>query len=106
VVAEAAALLGLGLAPTHLSAAFVSALLFGASYSLAVAVEVIWSGQVFRERPSAGLAAVMVSNAIGLLVGPPVFGLVADMTGFAAVFAAGAVLLLAASALAPRERLE
>jgi predicted MFS family arabinose efflux permease len=106
VVAEAAALLGLGLAPTHLSAAFVSALLFGASYSLAVAVEVIWSGQVFRERPSAGLAAVMVSNAIGLLVGPPVFGLVADMTGFAAVFAAAAVLLLAASALAPRERLE
>jgi len=34
VAAEAAALLGLGLAPTHLSAAFVSAVLFGASYGL------------------------------------------------------------------------
>jgi predicted MFS family arabinose efflux permease len=106
VVAEAAALLGLGLAPTYLSAAFVSAVLFGTSYSLAVAVQVIWSGQVFRERPSAGLAAVMVGNALGLVVGPPVFGLVADLVGFGAVFAAAAVLLLAASALAPRERLE
>ena len=103
---EAAALVGLGLAPTHLSAAIVSAVLFGASYSLAVAVQVIWSGQVFRERPSTGLAAVMVANALGLLVGPPVFGLVADVTGFGAVFAAAAVLLVAVSALAPRERLE
>jgi MFS family permease len=47
-----------------------------------------------------------VGNALGLLVGPPVFGLVADLIGFGAVFAAAAVLLLAASALAPRERLE
>jgi predicted MFS family arabinose efflux permease len=103
---EAAALLMLGLAPTHMSAVFAAAVLFGASYNLVVAVQVIWSGRVFVERPSAGLAAVAGFNALGLLVGPPIFGVVADLTGFAAVFAAGALLLLAGSALAPRERLE
>ena len=106
VAAEAAALLVLGLAPDHVGAAFASAVLFGASYNLVVAVQVIWSGQVFGERPSAGLAAVVGFNALGLLLGPPIFGYLADLTAFAAVFAAAALLLLAASALAPRERLE
>jgi predicted MFS family arabinose efflux permease len=106
VAAEAAALLVLGLAPTHLGAAFASAVLFGASYNLAVAVQVMWSAQVFDERPSAGLAAVVAFNALGLLLGPPIFGYVADLTAFGTVFVAAAVLVLTTSALAPRERLE
>ena len=106
VVMEAAALLVLGLTPTHIGAALAAAVLFGASYNLVVAVQVIWSGHVFSERPSAGLAAVAGLNALGLLVGPPVFGVMGDVTGFAAVFAAGAVLLLASAVLAPRERLD
>ena len=106
VAVEAAALLMLGLAPTNMGAAFAAGVLFGASYNLVVAVQVIWSGGVFAERPSAGLAAVAGLNALGLLVGPPLFGVMADLTGFAIVFAAGALILLAASALAPRERLE
>jgi predicted MFS family arabinose efflux permease len=106
VAAEAAALLVLGLAPDYIGAAFASAVLFGASYNLVVAVQVIWSGQVFGERPSAGLAAVVGFHALGFLLGPPVFGYVADVTAFATVFAAAAMLLVTTSALAPRERLE
>jgi predicted MFS family arabinose efflux permease len=106
LAAEAAALLVLGLAPDHVGAAFASAVLFGASYNVVVAVQVIWSGQVFGERPSAGLAAVVGFMALGLLLGAPVFGFAADLTAFATVFAAAAMLLVITSALAPRERLE
>ena len=60
---------------------------------------------MFSERPSAGLAAAMAMNALGLLIGPPVLGAVADQTGFAAVFAAAALLLLITTALGPREQL-
>jgi predicted MFS family arabinose efflux permease len=105
VVMEAAAVLVLGLAPAHVGAALAAAVLFGASYNLVAAVQVIWSGYVFGDRPSAGLAAVAGLNALGLLVGPPIFGVLGDVTGFATVFAAGAVLLLASAVLAPRERL-
>jgi predicted MFS family arabinose efflux permease len=105
VAAEAAALLLVGLTPGHAGATMASAILFGAAYNVVVAVEVIWSGRVYHERPSAGLAATVAMNAVGLLVGPPLLGAVADHTGFAAVFAAAAALLLATAYLAPREPL-
>lgn len=54
---EAAALVLIGVAPGQVSAAMASAVLFGVAYNVVVAVQVIWSGQVFGERPSAGLAA-------------------------------------------------
>ncbi len=101
-LAEAASLGLLGLAPGMLTAALCSAALFGIAYNTLVAIEVIWSAEVFAERPSAGLAAVMVMGALGLLTGPPVFGAIADHAGLAPVFAAGAVLLVATTALAPR----
>ena len=105
LTAETAALLLLGLAPGHMGAAIVSAALFGAAYNVVLAVEAIWSSRVFGERPSAGLAATMVMNGLGFLVGPPVLGAVAEHTGYAAVFVAAAGLLLATTALAPREQL-
>src|SRR4051794_2909540 len=64
----------------------------------------MWSAQVFAPRPSAGLAAVLVMNALGLLAGAPVFGAIADHTGLATVFDLSAVLLLCTAALAPREQ--
>ena len=102
---EAGALLLLGLAPAVTVAALASALMFGAAYNVVVAVQVIWSARVFSERPSAGLAATVATNAVGLLLGPPLLGAAADHTGFAAVYCAAAALLLATVALAPRERL-
>jgi predicted MFS family arabinose efflux permease len=102
---EAAALLLLGLAPAHGGFPVVAAVMFGAAYNVVVAVQVIWSGRVYSARPSAGLAATVAMNALGLLLGPPLLGAVADQTGFGAVFAAAGLLLLATAALAPREPL-
>lgn len=106
VLAEAASLLLLGAAPGSLTAVVASALLFGAAYNTVLAVEAIWSAKVFATRPSAGLAAVMVMNALGLLTGPPILGALADRAGFPAVFAIAGALLIVAAALAPGERLE
>jgi predicted MFS family arabinose efflux permease len=106
VAVEAAALLLLGLAPGHPGATMASAVMFGAAYNVVVAVQVIWSARVYRERPSAGLAATVAMNALGLLLGPPLLGAVADHTGFAAVFVAAAGLASASAALAPREPLD
>ena len=101
--AEAASLLLLGLAPGAGAAALTSAVLFGAAYATIVAIAVIWSAKVFAAQPSAGLAAVMVMNAVGLLIGPPALGAVADRTGLATAFAAGTLLMLLTTLLAPRE---
>ena len=79
-----------------------SAVLFGVGYNVAVAVEAMWSAQVFAGRPSAGLAAVMFLGATGLLLGPPLAGFLADQTGMRVAFAAGAALLGAMALLAPR----
>jgi hypothetical protein len=75
---EATALLLVGLAPGTPATGLTSAILFGFAYNTIVAIQVIWSARVFAERPSAGLAAVMVMNALGLLAGAPVFGAIAD----------------------------
>jgi predicted MFS family arabinose efflux permease len=100
--AEAASLLLVGVEPATLATALASAALFGVAYNTIVAVQVLWSGEVFASRPSAGLAAVMVMNALGLLVGAPTFGAVADRAGLDAAFTAGAALALIVAALAPR----
>ena len=62
----------------------------------------MWSAQVFAGRPSAGLASVMFLGATGLLLGPPLAGLLADQAGMQAVFAGVAALLGATAMLAPR----
>jgi predicted MFS family arabinose efflux permease len=106
ILGQAASLVLLAAAPSSLALAAASAVLFGVSYNVVVAVQGIWSAAVFAERPSAGLAAVMISLSSGLLVGPPIAGLIADRTGFEAVFVAAGVLLIGTVALAPRERLD
>ena len=102
---EAAALVLLGFWPGNLVLVAVSALLFGAAYNVVVAVQVIWSARVYEARPSTGLAAIMAMLALGLLLGPPLLGALADAAGFRTAFALAAVLALATAALGPRERL-
>lgn len=104
-MAEAVSLLLLGALPDHLATVVVSAILFGAAYNTVVAATVIWSARLYADRPSGGLAAIMTMQAIGLLVGPPILGAVADQTGFVAVFAGAAALLLATTILAPSQDL-
>ena len=93
LVAEATSLVALGLWPGSLVLALSAGVLFGLSYNAAVAISVIWSADVFHDRPSAGLAAVMVMQAVGLLLGPPLWGVLADQFGFLLVFCAAAVVL-------------
>jgi MFS family permease len=47
----------------------------------------------------------MVMNAVGLLIGPPALGAVADHTGLTSAFIAGTLLMLLTTALAPAEEL-
>ena len=80
-----------------------SAILFGAAYNAAVAVQAIWSLHVFAERPSLGLAAAMGANGVGLMLGPLGAGLLAGPLGTGAVLAIGAAVVAVSGVLAPRE---
>jgi predicted MFS family arabinose efflux permease len=91
--------------PASLGAAVLSAVLFGASFNLIVAIQCIWASRVFAARPSAGLAAVMFVLGVGLLIGPPAAGLLADGLGLRAVLLLAAALAAIVGVLPPRERL-
>jgi predicted MFS family arabinose efflux permease len=104
-LALGAALALLGLEPGSPLVATFSALLFGAAYNGIVAIQGIWSGLVFSERPSAGLAGVMFMLGLGLLVGPPAAGLVASVAPLADAFVGAGALIATVAVLAPREAL-
>ena len=85
--------------------ALVSAAAFGAAYNLLVAMQAIWSARVYADRPAVGLGAVLFVLSVGLLLGPPLAGVLADGVGLAAAFYAGAAACAATVLLAPREDL-
>ncbi|MGI8607214.1 MAG: MFS transporter [Gaiellaceae bacterium] len=95
----------LSLAPSALFAVLLSAALFGVAYNLVVAIQVIWSAQVFADRPSAGLSAVMFAMGLGLLVGPAGAGALAQEIGLTNVFLVGGGVVASAVLFAPREAL-
>lgn len=103
VVALAAALALMAQLPGSVPALVASALLFGASYNAVLAIQAIWSAKVFADRPSAGLAAVMFTLGMGLLLGPVAAGVLAGPIGLGGTFAAAAAVVLGAAALLPRE---
>jgi len=106
LTAMLAASLGLlAAAPASVGAAALSGVVFGASFNLIVAIQSIWTSRVFAERPSAGLAAVMFMLGLGLLIGPPAAGLLADRLGLGAVLLLAAGLAAIVGVLPPRERL-
>jgi predicted MFS family arabinose efflux permease len=77
------------------------AVAFGASYFPVAALLLVWSGGVFRERPTAGLSAVLFSLALGSIVGPAAFGAVAGLYGLRAAFWCAAALTASSVALRP-----
>jgi predicted MFS family arabinose efflux permease len=101
----AASLVLLAVAPGSWPAVVPSAILFGASYNVLLAVDVIWSVRVYAGRPATGLAAVMFVLAAGLLIGPAAGGVMASELGMPAAFLAGAAVTAAVVLLAPREEL-
>ena len=77
----------------------LAAVTFGVTYNGVIAVQGLWSADMFAQRPSAGLAAVNTSLTAGTLLGPALGGLVIAGWGyfpallFAAVATAGAYVL-------------
>jgi predicted MFS family arabinose efflux permease len=82
-------------APGSAVAALGSAALFGVGFTTAFALLVMWSQQVFHDRPTTGFTLAIVFIAAGFIVGPSLFGVLAtyvDRT--AALLAAAAPALL------------
>jgi predicted MFS family arabinose efflux permease len=99
--AEAAGIALLAVAPRSLALALIGGVLFGAAYNAVVAIQALWSTQLFPRRPSLGLATTMAANGLGLLAGPLAAGLLAVPLGLGAVLGLGAGLVLAAGGFAP-----
>ena len=74
---------------------------FGVSYFPVAALLVVWSGRVFRERPTAGLSAVLVSLALGSIFGPAALGAIAALFSLRAAFWCAAVLMALSTVLRP-----
>jgi predicted MFS family arabinose efflux permease len=92
-------------APGAWLAVVPSAILFGAAYNVLLAVDAIWSARVYAGRPATGLAAVMFTLAVGLLLGPAGAGAVAASAGLPAAFFAGAGVVAVIALLTPAEDL-
>jgi predicted MFS family arabinose efflux permease len=87
------------------SLVLLSGLAFGATYNLIVAIQVIWSDDVFAGRPSAGLAATMLMFAVGQILGPTLAGVIADRAGVSAAFALAAGTMAFTLVVVPPHRL-
>jgi len=90
-----------GSAPSALAAAAVGAVLFGVSYNAVIAVQGLWSADVFADRPSAGLAAVSTGLTLGTLAGPALGGLAIEVAGFPVALLLAAAVTALAWPLAP-----
>ena len=79
----------------------VCAMVFGASYMPISAFLVVWSGNVFHERPTTGVSAVLFSLALGSIVGPAIFGAVAGIFDLRVAFWCAALLTAISIVLRP-----
>ncbi|MBB2933744.1 putative MFS family arabinose efflux permease [Amycolatopsis bartoniae] len=86
LLAQAAALALLGVAPGVPLAAVASALLYGCSYMAFGGLLAVWAGQVFPEAPATGLSAVFLVTGGGSVVGPVALAAVAAHWGLGAAF--------------------
>jgi MFS family permease len=86
-------------APGSVVAALGSAALFGVGFTTGFALVVMWSQQVFHDRPTTGFTLAIVFIAAGFIVGPSLFGVLATHRGVGrpvALLAAAAPALLVA----------
>ena len=103
--ALAGSMFALAAAPGAWAAVIVSAIAFGAAYNLLLAVQAIWSGRVFADHPSTGLAAMLAMLGVGQLIGPTLAGALADGAGLAVALYVGGATIAATALLAPREEI-
>ena len=79
-----------------------SALLFGSSFMVLSALLVIWSGEVFPERPATGFSAALSALALGAIAGLPLLGGFAEARGLPLMFAVNTALVIPMLLLRPR----
>lgn len=108
LVLPGASTLMLLLAPGSIVAALGSAAVFGVGFTAGFALVAMWSQQVFHDRPSVGFTLAIAFTAVGFIVGPSLFGVLATRIDRSAALLVVAIpTLLAALVSSPRKiRLE
>ncbi|MGH3087593.1 MAG: MFS transporter [Rubrobacteraceae bacterium] len=101
LLVTAAVTLLLALAPGSPIPVFGSAALFGAAYIVLTALLLLWAVEVFRERPSAGLAAAFLFLAVGQTLGSITSGVLAEQVGLGITFIAFAAAAAATALIRP-----
>lgn len=101
LLAMAAAIGVLAVAPGVLLAAYPSAALFGATYITLTGILLVWAVRVFEERPSAGLGTAFLLLAAGQILGSYVAGLLAGATDLSTTFLVFAGVAALATAFGP-----
>lgn len=91
----------LGAATADLPTAFIAAGLFGAFFATVVAAHGVWSAEVFKTHPAAGLAAVSTALTVGTLLGPPLAGVVIGLTSHEVAMVGAAILTATALPFCP-----
>lgn len=92
---------GLGFSSESGVLIIVCALTFGASYMPVAAFLVVWSGDVFYERPATGFSAVLLSLAVGSILGPSLLGVLAGVLSLETAFWCAAALTVLSTMLRP-----
>jgi predicted MFS family arabinose efflux permease len=102
LLAMAASIALLAVAPGVLPLAYLSAALFGSTYILLSGVVLLWSVGVFSERPSAGLGAAFLLIAAGQAAGSPAAGTLAGATNPTTAFLSFAAVAVLTALIRPR----
>ncbi|QSB14216.1 MFS transporter [Natronosporangium hydrolyticum] len=88
-------------APGSVAAALGSAALFGIGFTTGFAFVVMWSQQVFHDRPTTGFTLVIIFIAAGFIIGPSLFGVLATYVGRPEALLAAAVPALLVALVPP-----
>ena len=88
-------------APGSMVAVVGSAALFGVGFTTGFALIVMWSQQVFHDRPTTGFTLTIVFIAGGFIIGPSLFGVLATSVGRPVALLATATPALLAALLPP-----
>jgi predicted MFS family arabinose efflux permease len=82
----------------------VSAVLYGAGFIAIIGLLLIWSNALVPRAPATGIVTAMLAMALGLVVGPPLAGVLAGAAGLPTVFVACAPLAATVGLLHPARR--
>lgn len=85
----------IAIAPSRWPAIGVSAIVYGVGFMATSGLLAVWSYRVFPDQPSTGLSVTVLFLGIGAIVGPALFGALADIWNLRAALTAAAVVAVA-----------